>query len=164
MREYFEDVKGVRPDHPLSADVQKHLVEVFGAPAATLSVVGAQLTRLAAAAARNFDDSMSICYWWQVSGYGTTTDPVDRSLCRAVRLLTLTHCGTQGDGEILASIQFKWDEKWMQDRLAAHLAFWQGDAAPALVEPSEAVKCRSCMFQAQCPGGTASLRTRIAYG
>ena len=66
MREYFEAVKGVRPDDPLSADVQRHAGEVLGAPVATLTAVGAQLVRLAAAAARDLDDSMSICYWWQV--------------------------------------------------------------------------------------------------
>ena len=29
MREYFEAVKGVRPDDPLSADVQRHAAEVL---------------------------------------------------------------------------------------------------------------------------------------
>jgi len=72
-------------------------------------------------------------------------------------------CGSQGDGEILATVQCQWDDAWMQHRLAAHLAFWKGDAAPALVQPTEAIKCRSCLFQAQCPGGAASSRTRITY-
>ena len=71
--------------------------------------------------------------------------------------------GMQGDGEILASVQFRRDETWMQDRLAAHLAFWKGDAAPSLVLPTEAIKCRSCLFQAQCPGGAVSRGTRVTY-
>ena len=66
MREYFEAVKGVRPDDPLSADVQRHAAEVFGAPTTTLTAVGARLVALAAAAAPKMDDNMSICYWWQV--------------------------------------------------------------------------------------------------
>jgi len=40
--------------------------EVLGAPAPTLTAVGARLVRLAAASARELDDSMSVCYWWQV--------------------------------------------------------------------------------------------------
>ena len=69
----------------------------------------------------------------------------------------------QGDGDVLASVPFVWDEAWMQDRLTQHLAFWSGDAPPTLVQPAEAIKCRSCMFQAQCPGGMISMGTRIAY-
>ncbi len=113
MREYFEAVKGVRPDDPLSPDVRRHAAEVLsddlnvslglfkelfnklrvtkrldvsglyadklnydyktlfckvlGAPATTLTAVGAALVSLAADAARDLDDDMSICYWWQVS-------------------------------------------------------------------------------------------------
>jgi hypothetical protein len=69
----------------------------------------------------------------------------------------------QGDGDVLASVAFVWDEAWMQDRLTEHLAFWSGNAPPTLVQPAEAIKCRSCIFQAQCPGGMLSTRTRIAY-
>ena len=69
----------------------------------------------------------------------------------------------QGDGDILASVPFLWDEAWMQDRLTWHLAFWSGEAPPALVQPAEAIKCHSCMFQTQCPGGIASVRKRVGY-
>ena len=67
MREYFEAVKGVRPDEPLSADVRRHAAEVLGAPASTLGEIGAELASLAAATVPGFDDQMSICYWWQVN-------------------------------------------------------------------------------------------------
>ena len=66
MREYFEAIKGVRPNKDLSADVRRHAAEVLGTPASTLSEIGAKLVCLAALTAPHFDDQMSICYWWQV--------------------------------------------------------------------------------------------------
>jgi hypothetical protein len=71
MREYFEVVKGVRPDELLSNDVRRHAAEVLGAPASTLSNIGAALASLAALTVPHFDDQMSICYWWQVRTSGT---------------------------------------------------------------------------------------------
>ena len=63
-------VKGLQPEELLGEDVRRHAAAVLGAPASTLGEIGAELVSLAALTAPDFDDQMSICYWWQVGGTG----------------------------------------------------------------------------------------------
>ena len=79
---------------------------------------------------------------------------VDSLLCWHVQVQYMW----QEDGSHIGTESVTYDQAWLLKQVEPHIRFWEGQAAPSRVNPSELWKCHRCLFNEWCynPANRAS--------